>query len=264
MASINLENVGLTFSLQEHRRVALKDYVIKRLFLRSSNPVMRVPALQNINLEVHEGDRLGIIGHNGAGKSTLLKVLAGVYPPTEGRRLVNGQISSLFDLTLGFEPDASGWENMAYRGYLQGETPRTIRAKMQAIDDFSELGDFLNTPVRYYSSGMTVRLAFSIATAIDPEILLIDEVLSAGDLSFQRKAGQRMQEMINKARLIVMVSHDLGGLKKFCNRAIWMDHGRVRMTGSTDDVLAAYTVKMEGITPPAPAANETPLIKLAS
>src|SRR5262249_49566117 len=151
-----------------------------------------------------EGERVGVLGHNGAGKSTLLKLLAGVYPPTRGRRVVEGQISSLFDIALGFEIEATGWDNIRYRGYLQGETPDSIGEKMQPIADFSELGEFLNVPVRYYSAGMMVRLAFSIATAIDPEVLLVDEVLGAGDLAFQAKARQRMKEMIERARLLVL------------------------------------------------------------
>jgi ABC-type polysaccharide/polyol phosphate transport system ATPase subunit len=174
----------------------------------------------------------------------LLKLLAGVYPPTQGRVLVQGRISSLFDLSLGFEMDASGWENIAYRGYLQGETPRTIRSKMEAIANFSELGDFLNMPVRYYSAGMLVRLAFSIATAIDPEVLLVDEVLSVGDLAFQRKARKRMKEMMAKARLIIMVGHELEALKLFCSKAVWMDHGQVRQIGPAEEVMDAYTASI--------------------
>lgn len=263
MSVIKLEDLSLTFRVRQRRRIALKDFLLHRMFLQSVNPIMEVRALQDVNLQIDEGDRLGIVGPNGAGKSTLLKVLAGVYPPTDGRRIVEGQISSLFDLTLGFEPDASGWENIAFRGYLQGETPKSIRTKMQAIADFSELGDFLNTPVRYYSSGMTVRLAFSIATAIEPEILLVDEVLSAGDMAFQKKAQQRMREMIAKARLIVMVSHDLSSLEKFCNRAIWIDHGHVRQIGPTQEVLAAYTAHVAASQNVQPAP-QTPPLKLAS
>ena len=220
--------------------MTLKEYVIQRLFRRSVNPMMEVPALRDVNLEIQEGHRLGIIGHNGAGKSTLLRVLAGVYPPTNGRRLIEGRISSLFELTMGFELEASGWENIAYRGYLQGQTPKTIRDKMQSIGEFSELGEFLNTPVRYYSSGMLVRLAFSISTAIEPEILLVDEVLSAGDMAFQTKARERMLSMIHKARLIVMVSHDLDAISHFCNRAIWLDHGTIKAQGTPKEVIAAY------------------------
>src|SRR5581483_7676583 len=150
----------------------------------------------------------------------LLKLLAGVYYPTGGKRRVEGQISSLFDISLGFEPEATGWENIYYRSYLQGETKRSVSAEVESIAAFSELGDFLNMPVRYYSAGMMVRLAFSIATAIDPEILLVDEVLSVGDLAFQKKARQRMKRMIDRAQLMVMVSHDLDALAEICNRAV--------------------------------------------
>src|SRR5262245_44335414 len=244
MTSIELDNVSLVFRVRQNRRIPLKDFIVKRMFRRSVNPYMEIRALQNINLTVCEGDRLGIVGHNGAGKSTMLKLLAGIYPPTAGERTVNGQISSLFDLQLGFEPEASGWENIAYRGYLQGETPKTLRAKLDEIAEFSELGEFLNSPVRHYSSGMLVRLAFAVATAIDPEILLVDEVLSAGDLAFQKKCRRRMEEMIDKAHLIVMVSHDLDALARFCNRAIWLDHGAIRLAGPTEDVLAAYSDAM--------------------
>jgi ABC-type polysaccharide/polyol phosphate transport system ATPase subunit len=244
MAYIRLDNLSLTFRVRQHRRMGLKEFLLQRLLRPRSNPWMKIRALLNLNLEFREGERVGVIGHNGAGKSTLLKVLAGVYPPTRGQVHVQGQISSLFDLFVGFEPEASGWENIAYRGYLQGETPASIRQKANAIAEFSELGDFLDTPVRYYSSGMAVRLALSIATAVDPEILLVDEVLSAGDMAFQQKARGRMHEMINKARLIVMVSHDLEALPRFCERVIWMDHGTVRMDGPTRSVIDAYANEM--------------------
>src|SRR5216684_8021369 len=231
MARIELDKVSLTFRVRQRGRITLKEFLVRQMFRRSVNPIIEVRALQEVSFQLHEGERIGIIGHNGAGKSTLLKVLAGIYPPSQGRRIVEGRISSLFDIALGFEMDASGWENISYRGYLQGETPQTIRSKMQPIADFTELGDFLNMPVRYYSAGMLVRLAFSIATAIEPEILLVDEVLSVGDLAFQEKARQRMREMMSKAKLIVMVSHDLDTLPRICNRGVWMDHGRMMREG---------------------------------
>jgi ABC-type polysaccharide/polyol phosphate transport system ATPase subunit len=245
MARIELDGVHLTFRVRQHRRITFKEFLVRQMFRRSVNPMIEVRALQDVNLSIAEGQRVGVIGHNGAGKSTLLKVLAGVYPPTDGRRTVEGQISSLFDIALGFEPDASGWENIAYRGYLQGETPRSIKGKMQAIADFSELGAFLDMPVRYYSAGMMVRLAFSIATAIEPQILLVDEVLSVGDMAFQAKARQRMKEMMAKAQLIVVVSHDLEGMAKVCERTVWMDHGRVRQVGPTAEVVAAYVQSVQ-------------------
>jgi ABC-type polysaccharide/polyol phosphate transport system ATPase subunit len=246
MAKIELENLSLTFRVRHHRRITLKEFLVTRMYRGSVNPIIEVRALQDISLQFRKGERVGILGHNGAGKSTLLKVLAGVYPPTAGKRIVEGRISSLFDIALGFESDATGWENIRYRSYLQGESPRTIKAKMQPIADFSELKEFLDMPVRYYSAGMMVRLAFSIATTMEPEILLVDEVLSVGDMAFQAKARQRMREMMDKAQLIVVVSHDLSSLEKLCDRAVWLDHGRVLQVGPTRDVIAAYTQSVQG------------------
>jgi ABC-type polysaccharide/polyol phosphate transport system ATPase subunit len=246
MARIELDKVSLTFRIRQHGRITFKEFLVRQMFRRSVNPLIKVRALRNVSLTISAGQRVGIIGHNGAGKSTMLKLLAGIYPPTKGKRIVQGRISSLFDIALGFEGDATGWENIAYRGYLQGETPNSVRAKMEPIAEFSELGDFLNMPVRYYSAGMLVRLAFSIATAIEPEILLVDEVLSVGDLDFQAKARQRMRDMMGKAELIVMVSHDLVAIAKLCEHGIWMDHGQIRQIGPMADVIAAYTGTVQG------------------
>lgn len=240
MRLVELKDVGLLFRVRRHGRVSLKEYLLQGFFRPSKKSCFEVQALEHIDLTIEEGDRLGVIGHNGAGKSTLLKLLAGIYPPTSGKRKVSGHVSSLFDLALGFEGDASGWENIFYRGYLQGESPKSIRAKMQPIAEFSELGDFLNMPVRYYSAGMLVRLAFSIATAIEPEILIIDEVLGAGDLNFQHKARERMLNLMSSARAVVVVSHDLASLSMLCDRVLWLDHGRIHMIGPMDTVIAAY------------------------
>jgi ABC-type polysaccharide/polyol phosphate transport system ATPase subunit len=247
MPRIVLDRVSLTFRVrQQQGRLTLKEYLCRGLFLRPAPTKMEVRALQEVSLGVEAGERLGVIGHNGAGKSTLLKLLAGIYYPTRGRRRVQGQISSLFDISLGFEQEATGWENIYYRSYLQGETRRSVDAKVQSIAEFSELGEFLNMPVRYYSAGMMVRLAFAIATAIEPEVLLIDEVLSVGDMAFRDKAGRRMREMMSRAKLAVIVSHDLGSLGNLCDRGIWLDHGRVRAAGPIDDVIEAYTESVQG------------------
>ncbi len=241
MARIELDRIGLTFKVRRQKGLTFKEFVLKRMFLPSKNPREEVRALDGLSLTIGQGERLGVIGHNGAGKSTLLRLLAGIYTPTEGRILVEGKISSLFDISLGFEPDANGWENIAYRSFLQGETPSSVRRKRDAIAAFSELGDkFLSMPVRYYSAGMMVRLAFSIATSIDPEVLLVDEVLGVGDLAFQNKARERMKEMIARAHLMVMVSHDLESIERTCTRAVWMDHGRVVCSGPCAEVGAAY------------------------
>jgi ABC-type polysaccharide/polyol phosphate transport system ATPase subunit len=257
MARIELDRVGLTFRVRKQEgRMTLKEYLVRGLFLRAGVPMMQVHALQDLSLTIKAGERVGIIGHNGAGKSTLLKLLAGIYEPTTGRCRVCGRVSSLFDLMLGFEGEASGWENIRYRGYLQGETPRSIARKIESIAEFSELGDFLNMPVRYYSAGMCVRLAFSIATAIHPEVLLIDEVLSVGDLAFQEKARKRMREMMVQADLMVVVSHDLDSLADLCDHGIWLDHGRLRRQGPIREVIAAYTRSVHGKPPPKPARSE--------
>jgi ABC-type polysaccharide/polyol phosphate transport system ATPase subunit len=256
MAKIELTDASITFTAAQQKRVSLKEYLVRGLFRPSVNPVLKVHALGNINLTARDGDRIGVIGHNGAGKTTLLKLLAGVYPPTAGTRVVEGKICSLFDITLGFEFEATGWENIRYRAYLQGETPASIRGKIDAIAEFTELGDFLNIAVRNYSAGMLMRLAFSIATAVDPEVLLVDEVLAAGDLAFLQKAKARMRELINTARVMVMVAHDLGSIREMCTRVIWMKHGHVVMDGAPDAVVDAYIAEMTGGHAPAPGTAD--------
>lgn len=242
MAKIELQNLGITFTTQQQKRVSFKEYLVGGLWGNKRNPRMTIRALDGINLSARDGDRIGIIGHNGAGKSTLLKTLAGVYPPTTGTREVEGKVCSLFDITLGFEQEATGWENILYRAYLQGETPDSIRDKLDGIVAFAELGEFINSPVRQYSSGMMMRLAFSIATAVNPEVLLIDEVLAVGDLAFLNKAKARMRELMHTARLMVMVAHDLDIIRSMCTRVIWMTHGQIVMSGEPNTVVDAYVV----------------------
>ncbi len=240
MPLIELDHASMTFRVCEQYQITLKEYLLRGMFRRATNPVMKVRALQDVSLRFRDGDRVGIVGGNGAGKSTLLRLLAGIYAPTRGRRTVYGRISSLFELSLGFEMEASGRQNILYRGYLQGETPRSMRAKMQEIADFCELGRYLDIPVRFYSAGMMVRLAFSIATTIKPEILLVDEVLSAGDMAFQAKARRRMRDMMSQAKIMVVVSHDLETLPAVCDTGVWLHQGRVRMAGSMKTVCTAY------------------------
>jgi lipopolysaccharide transport system ATP-binding protein len=240
MARIDLTDASLTFSVRRTRNVTLKQYLLKGMFLSSFNPKVSIHALSDVTLSAGDGERIGVIGHNGAGKSTLLKMIAGVYPPTRGKVEVEGKICSLFEIALGFEPEATGWENIRYRGYLQGETPKTLGPKVEEIAAFSELGEFLTFPVRFYSAGMMVRLAFSIATAAAPEVLLVDEVLSVGDAAFQVKAKQRMKDMMSRSRLMVMVSHELNSVREMCTRAVWLEQGRVVMLGDPGEVVDAY------------------------
>jgi ABC-type polysaccharide/polyol phosphate transport system ATPase subunit len=226
--------------VRQCKRASLKEAVVRGLLRRTLNSSVWVHALSDIHFSAREGDRIGVIGHNGAGKSTLLKLLAGIYPPTEGTVSVQGRICSLFDIALGFEPEATGWENIVFRSYLHGQTPADVRAKLDPIGEFTELGEFLSMPVRNYSAGMLMRLAFAIATASEPEILLIDEVLAVGDRAFQIKAKARMRELMASSRLMVLVSHDLNVLRDTCNRVIWMKHGKMVMEGPSAEVIDQY------------------------
>jgi ABC-type polysaccharide/polyol phosphate transport system ATPase subunit len=246
--------VHLRFRVRPATRVSLKEYLVRGLFRPSANPPVEVHALRGITLQVREGERLGIVGHNGAGKSTLLKVIAGVYPPTAGTRRVAGRVCSLFDLMVGFEMEASGWDNIRFRSYLQGETPKTLRDKLPEIAAFSELGRFLDVPLKYYSSGMLLRLAFSIASAAEPEVLLIDEALAAGDASFRAKARERIAALKQAARLMVLVSHDLNALPDFCTSVAWLERGAVRMLGPCAAVIPAYRASMARAGPVGAAA----------
>jgi ABC-type polysaccharide/polyol phosphate transport system ATPase subunit len=246
VARIEVERASVCFRVRPQGRVTFKEALFSRVLRRRPPPRIEVRALDGISLIVNEKDRLGVIGPNGAGKSTLLKMLAGIYRPSAGCCRTEGRVCSLFDISLGFEPDSSGWDNIRYRGYLQKETARSIRAKLSDIATFCELGAALDRPVRTYSSGMLVRLAFAIATSVDPEILLLDEVLGAGDLAFMTKARHRMRQLMGRARLLVLVSHDLTSLREWCDRVIWMEAGRIRQMGPPDKAIAAYRASVEG------------------
>jgi len=193
-----------------------------------------------MNLEIKEGERVSIIGHNGAGKSTFLKMISGIYPPTNGILNVSGKISSMFELSTGFEMESSGWDNIYLRGLMLGETPSSIKEKMKEIAEFSELGEFLDMPVKYYSSGMFVRLAFSVSTAIKPDILLLDEIVAAGDASFLKKAEKRMNEMIDVAKIMVLVTHSMKTAKDLTNRCLWFEKGKIVMDGKPKEVIKEY------------------------
>lgn len=239
MSKIELENVNLIFQVWREKRI--KDVLIPGS--RKFNDFQRdgtVHAIRDMNLRIADGDRLAIIGHNGAGKSTFLKMVAGIYPPTSGALTVDGRISSMFELATGFEMESNGWDNIYLRGLMLGETPESIKSKMVEIAEFSELGEFLNMPVKYYSSGMFVRLAFSISTAIRPDILLLDEVVGAGDAAFLQKANQRMHEMIDLSKIMVLVTHGMGAAVEMCNRCIWMERGQILMDGTPEEVTKAY------------------------
>lgn len=233
-----MEDTDLVFKVWRERR--LKDIIVpgSNKFNKFQNAA--VHALDHVNLTIEEGEHVAVIGHNGAGKSTLLKVIAGIFRPSGGKLTVEGKVSNMFELSTGFEAEQNGWDNMYLRGLMLGLTPKEIKSKMREIADFSELGEFLNMPVKYYSSGMFVRLAFSTSTAFMPDILLLDEVFAAGDAGFIDKAMRRMKDMVNVAKILVMVTHNMETALEICDRCIWMDRGQVRMDGATEEVVQAY------------------------
>lgn len=223
--------------------------VHKRKYVNKSKS--NFDALKNVSFSVKEGERVGIIGRNGAGKSTLLRVISGILKPSAGTVEANGNIQPLIEISAGFNPEFSGRENIYLNGYMLGFDRSTIRAKEKEIIEFSDLQDFIDVPVKYYSSGMSVRLAFTIATSIEPEILVFDEMLAAGDAAFQAKAQARLDSLINKARAIVIVSHDLSLIERFATRVLLIEGGRIIFDGDP-----ATAVKKYLDAPNSPAAAE--------
>lgn len=203
-------------------------------------PVKTKRAINDISFTVQDGERIGVIGHNGAGKSTLLRVLAGILPPTGGAAAVSGTVAPLFEFATGFEMELTGYENIRIRALLQGLSWDRIQEQIPHIAEFSELGEALYQPVRTYSSGMFIRLAFSTATAIDPDILLIDEAFGAGDQHFSVKSGKRMRELMDKGRVLVFTSHNLDLVRSLCSRIIWIREGQIVQDGPADSIIPLY------------------------
>lgn len=199
-----------------------------------------VRALHDIDFILADGDRIGLIGHNGAGKSTLLRVLSGVYSPSNGRVFRQGTVSSLIDVSLGIDNEATGRQNIYLRGAMLGLSKRDIRSRLDEIIAFSELGEFIDMPVRTYSSGMHLRLAFSVSTVIRPEILLMDEWLSVGDEDFRHKAEARLAELVSSTKILVVATHSRDLIMNICNRVLWLERGVIRMDGRPDEVCTAY------------------------
>lgn len=251
MVSLVLDNVTVDFPIygaQKSFRGALRSAtggLIRREGRSKERVVVR--ALDNISLKLEHGDRIGFVGHNGAGKSTLLRVCAGVYEPTQGRVSIDGNVSPLFNMSPGLDVDDTGYENIITCGLFLGMTRAEINRKLSGIVEFTELGEYLSLPVRTYSAGMLTRLGFAIATAIDPEILILDEGLGAGDARFADKAKQRVDSLIERASILILASHSDALIQAMCNKAILMQSGRIVSMGSVDEVLDAYKTANQAV-----------------
>ncbi|KAF5060286.1 Teichoic acids export ATP-binding protein TagH [anaerobic digester metagenome] len=235
---IKVENVKMKFNLSKEKTDNLKEYVIK--FIKRELQYQPFWALKGVSFEVNKGDKFGIIGLNGAGKSTLLKLIAGVMKPTEGKIWVKGSMVPLLEMGAGFDPDYTGRENIFLKGALLGYTRRFLEEKFDEIVEFSELEEFIDVPLKNYSSGMKARLAFSIATMVEPEILIVDEVLSVGDAKFQEKSREKMNSLLDEDATVIFVSHATQQVRDICNRAIWLDKGKLITQGPVDEVCDAY------------------------
>ena len=244
MARVEFNDVSVDFPIYNANSRSLKNQLIKvatggQLNTDQQGRVL-VRALEGLTFTLNDGDRVGIVGHNGAGKSTLLRLLSGVYFPSSGTVNIDGEVGSLIDISLGIDHEATGRENIYIRGSLLGLSKNVINQNIDDIIQFSELGGFIDMPVRTYSSGMHLRLAFAVSTIVHPEILLMDEWLSVGDENFKLKAKERMRDLVGKTNILVIATHSKEQLLQTCNRAIWLEHGKIRMDDEISKVAAAY------------------------
>jgi ABC-2 type transport system ATP-binding protein/lipopolysaccharide transport system ATP-binding protein len=243
MASISLKNACVDFTIYNSSSRSLKNIMVGKvggLIKSSSHGKTVVRALSDINLELKPGDKLALIGHNGAGKSTMLKLLNGVYEPTSGKCEIDGKISSLLEMTMGMDFELSGRQNIIHRSILFGKTFAQSKDLIEDVAEFSQLGSYLDLPVRTYSSGMNLRLAFALSTAINPEIVLLDEVIGVGDAEFAERAMVRLTDMLSKANILVLASHNTDILREFCNIGALMKEGQIIQLGPIDEVLATH------------------------
>jgi ABC-2 type transport system ATP-binding protein/lipopolysaccharide transport system ATP-binding protein len=248
MAFIELKGATLDLPIYDVQGRSLKKQVLRmgrRNTIAEDNAgVIVVRAIDNVDLRFESGDRIGLIGHNGAGKSTLLRTMAGIYSPTTGTVRSEGKIVPLLDISLGMDDNSSGYQNIRLRGLLLGMTDAEIKQKADEIAEFCELGDYLDLPLRTYSSGMRVRLAFAVSTAVDAEILLLDEVMGVGDASFMHKAKERLADLHRRAEIVVLAMHANAEIRRVCNKALWMERGKVRAFGPVEEVVAAYEAQV--------------------
>lgn len=241
VARIALRDVTIAFPIfSSHTRSTPAGFARLGRSLVAHNDRVIVRALVNLSVALADGDRLGLVGSNGAGKTTFLRVVSGVYPPLSGEAVVEGMVSSFTDIGLGMDAEATGWQNIIFRCVFLGLTFAEARALAPSIGEFSELGAYLDMPVRTYSTGMFVRLAFAISTAVQPDIVVMDEMIATGDESFIHKAQKRIADLLERTRILVLASHSQSIIRDFCNKVLWLEDGRVKMLGLVDDVLPAY------------------------
>jgi len=238
---IEVEGLGMLYRVPRSRRTSLREALFRSLLRRDE--IMEVWALREVAFELRRGESLGVVGDNGAGKSTLCLLLSQIMEPTHGRVEVAGRVSALLSLGAGFQADLTGRDNIFLQGMYLGQAREEIRARQDEIVEFAELGDFIDVPVRTYSSGMRARLAFAIAAAIKPEILIVDELMGVGDQRFRQKSAARMRELIAEARALVVVSHGMDTIRSLCTRTIWLDRGRLLADGPTDEVVRRYEAR---------------------
>lgn len=238
MIMIEANNVTVTYRLTKNRLVNFKEYVVN--FLTRKLAYEEFHALNGVSFHVEKGDVVGFVGRNGAGKSTTLKVISGILKPTTGSVTVYGNVVPMLELGSGFDYDLSGRENIFLNGAILGYDKEFLKSKYQEILEFSELEAFIEQPLRTYSSGMIMRLAFSIATVVEPEILIVDEILAVGDAAFQQKSHKRMLELMGGGTTVLLVSHDIKQIRDLCDKVVWLDHGKVKMIGPTKEVCDAY------------------------
>ena len=240
---ISVEHITMKFDMSPEKIDNIKEYVIK--WLKRDIKREEFMALDDVSFTLNKGDRLGLIGLNGAGKSTLLKIIAGVMKPTSGNISVSGKIAPLLELGAGFDPNYTGRENIYLNGAILGYSKEFIESRYDEIAEFSELGHFLEIPIKNYSSGMRSKLGFSIATIVEPDILILDEVLSVGDAKFRKKSGDKIKSLFDSGVTVLLVSHSINQIRDLCNKVIWLEKGKIIMSGDADEVCDAYLKSVE-------------------
>ena len=237
--AIKVEHLTMEFKVSKDKIDTLKEYVIRTL-KKNKKEKQKIRVLEDITFNVYKGDRVGILGFNGAGKSTLLKILAGIYEPTYGNITINGKVAPLLELGAGFDKNYTGKNNIYLNGAFLSMEEDFINEKYEEIVEFSELGEYIDYPIKNYSSGMRAKLGFSIATLVNPDILIIDEILSVGDIKFRRKSSEKIESMMKEGVTVLLVSHSIGQIRKICDKCIWIENGHLIMEGEANEVCDAY------------------------